>query len=87
MAISATVTDPRVSDVRVSATTLTVVLRDGRQISAPLDWFPRLKNAPAKSRSVWEPSAAGHGVHWPLIDEDLSVEGLLQGRQAPNVER
>lgn len=82
MAISATVTDPRVADVKVSATTLTVVLRDGRKISAPLDWFPKLKNATAQKRSVWEVAAAGHGIHWPLIDEDLSVEGLLRGTPA-----
>lgn len=82
MAISATVTDPRVVDVRVTAATLTVVLRDGRKISAPLDWFPKLKNATVQKRSVWEIAAAGHGIHWPLIDEDLSVDGLLRGTPA-----
>lgn len=87
MAISATETDPRVADVRVSATALTVALRDGRQIGAPLDWFPRLKNATAAARSVWEPSASGHGIHWPLIDEDLSVDGLLRGTAAPSGDR
>jgi Protein of unknown function (DUF2442) len=71
------------SDVRVSSTTLTVVLRDGRKISAPLDWFPRLKAASPQKRSVWEPAAAGHGIHWPLLDEDLSVDGLLRGTPAP----
>ncbi|HEV2652373.1 MAG TPA: DUF2442 domain-containing protein [Rhizomicrobium sp.] len=75
--------DLRVVDVRVSDAALTVVLRDGRQISAPLEWFPRLKAAPASDRNTWEPSAAGHGIHWPTIDEDLSVEGLLHGQPAP----
>ena len=78
MNISAIVRDPRVADVQVSDTTLTVVLRDGRKISAPLDWFPRLSSAPPDQRRVWESAAAGHGIHWPLIDEDLSVEGLLK---------
>ena len=78
MNTSATIRDPRVADVEVSDTALTVVLRDGRRISAPLDWFPRLASARPDQRSVWEPAAAGHGIHWPLIDEDLSVEGLLR---------
>ncbi len=82
MAIFATTADARVADVRFTAATLTVVLRDGREISAPLDWFPKLKSAPARDRAVWEPAAAGHGIHWPLIDEDLSVEGLLKGTPA-----
>jgi uncharacterized protein DUF2442 len=78
MSISATLRDPRVADVQISDTTLTFVLRDGRRISAPLDWFPRLASARPEQRAVWELAAAGHGVHWPLIDEDLSVEGLLR---------
>ena len=78
MNISAAIRDPRVADVRVSETVLTVILRDGRTISAPLAWFPRLASASLEKRSVCEPAAAGHGIHWPLIDEDLSVEGLLR---------
>lgn len=70
--------DSRVADVSVTADRLAVVLKDGRQISAPLDWFPRLKSASAADRAEWEPCAAGHGIHWPKIDEDLSVEGLLR---------
>jgi hypothetical protein len=68
----------------VSETSLTVTLRDGRIIAAPLDWFPKLKNATPQDRAAWETSAAGHGIHWPLIDEDLSIEGLLQGYRAPD---
>ncbi len=79
MSISVTATDARVADVKVSSSVLTVTLRDGRKISAPLDWFPKLKGATAQKRSVWEVAAAGHGIHWPLIDEDLSVDGLLRG--------
>jgi hypothetical protein len=82
MNISATVTDPRIAGVKVSPSTPTVVLRDGRKISAQLDWFPSLKNAMAQKRSVWEIAAAGHGIHWPLIDEALSVDGILRGTPA-----
>jgi hypothetical protein len=82
MTTSALKIDTRVRDVSVTADALTVLLHDGRKISAPLDWFPRLKNAPPEDRQVWERSAAGHGIHWPRIDEDLSVEGLLKGTPA-----
>ncbi|MBW8813676.1 MAG: DUF2442 domain-containing protein [Caulobacterales bacterium] len=70
--------DARVADVRVTDVQLEVTLRDGRTVTAPLTWFPRLAAAPAEQRRAWEPSAAGLGIHWPLIDEDLSVEGLLR---------
>jgi Protein of unknown function (DUF2442) len=82
MTTSAVVSDPRVKDVRVTDDTLEVSLRDGRKISVPLAWFPRLVAASAADRAQWEMSAAGHGVHWPKIDEDLSVEGLLRGEKA-----
>ncbi|MBU6297281.1 MAG: DUF2442 domain-containing protein [Alphaproteobacteria bacterium] len=85
MSISAVAVDPRVSNVEVTEQTLVVTLRDGRQISAPLSWFPRLAQADAKAKSRWELAAAGHGIHWPLIDEDLSVDGLLQGSAAPRL--
>ena len=70
--------DSRVADVSVTSDRLAVVLKDGRQITAPLEWFPRLKAATPADRAAWEPSAAGHGIHWPKIDEDLSVDGLLR---------
>ena len=70
--------DSRVADVSFTASTLSVRLKDGRQISAPLDWFPRLKSASPADRAHWEACAAGHGIHWPKIDEDLSVDGLLR---------
>jgi hypothetical protein len=84
MNISAVVIDPRVADVTVTEEALIVTLRDGRQIRAPLSWFPRLKAAKPAARMVWEPAGAGHGIHWPEIDEDLSVEGLLKGFPAPD---
>ncbi len=76
--ISAVEIDDRVADVRVTDSALEVRLRDGRMISAPLAWFPRLAAATPAQRSVWEPAAAGYGIHWPEIDEDLSVAGLLR---------
>lgn len=79
MSISAIVRDSRVADVQVTDVALRVTLRDGRIISAPLEWFPRLQGARAEDRAMWEPAAAGYGIHWPLIDEDLSIEGLLRG--------
>ena len=54
-----------------------VLLSDGREISAPLDWFPRLRNATDKQRQQWELIGHGVGIHWEAIDEDISVAGLL----------
>ncbi|HEY5409662.1 MAG TPA: DUF2442 domain-containing protein [Caulobacteraceae bacterium] len=68
-----------IDNVAISSDRLEVALRDGRTISAPLAWFPRLAKADPEARRVWEPSAAGLGIHWPLIDEDLSIDGLLRG--------
>lgn len=78
MPISAVELDPRVASVAIENDRLEVTLRDGRSISAPLAWFPRLAAADPGARRQWEPSAAGMGIHWPTIDEDLSVEGLLR---------
>jgi hypothetical protein len=66
--------------VEVSCTddTLSVVLSDGRTISAPLAWFPRLLDATAKQRAEWELIGNGIGIHWEAIDEDISVASLLQ---------
>jgi Protein of unknown function (DUF2442) len=89
MGILAISTDERVRDVRLSQDTLTVDLMDGRTISVPLVWYPRLISGTAKQRSNWKVSAAGYGIHWPDLDEDLSTEGLLRGAPAPagSVER
>ena len=79
MSISIIKADSRVADVQVTSEKLAVRLKDGREITAPLDWFPRLKSASPAQRAEWETYAAGHGVHWPQIDEDLSGDGLLRG--------
>lgn len=59
-------------------------LRDGRKISVPLTWFPKLLHATAEQRNNWKVAGAGYGIHWPDIDEDLSTEGLLRGAPAPH---
>jgi hypothetical protein len=84
MSTSTLVADPRVADVRFANDLLVVRLRDGREISAPVSWFPRLAAASTVARANWRPTGAGFGVHWPDIDEDLSVEGLLRGERAPD---
>lgn len=62
---------------------LSVALMDGRSVSVPLAWYPRLANATAAQRSRWEIAGGGYGIHWPEIDEDLTTEGLLRGALAP----
>ncbi|HVP42317.1 MAG TPA: DUF2442 domain-containing protein [Terriglobales bacterium] len=83
MGILALQADERVADVKVTSDDLVVRLMDGRSISVPLVWYPRLLNASARQRRQWRISAGGYGIHWPEIDEDLSVEGLLRGAPAP----
>jgi hypothetical protein len=75
--------DLRVLDVAFSEDTLSVSLRDGRVISAPLVWYPRLLNATSAQRSNWKIAGGGCGIHWPDVDEDLSTEGLLRGARVP----
>ena len=75
-------TDERVAGVSFDADRLIVDLMDGRTIAVPLAWFPRLAEATAESRSNWEVAGAGYGIHWPDLDEDLSIEGLLRGAPA-----
>lgn len=83
MSSSALATDERVSDVEVTDDTLTVAMMDGRSISVPLVWYPRLLHATAEQRANWQIAGGGYGIHWPDIDEDLSTEGLLRGARAP----
>lgn len=71
---------PRAEDVIVTKDTLSVDLNDGRTISVPLEWFPRLLHARPSERNNWRLIGRGHGIHWEEIDEDISVEGLLAGR-------
>jgi hypothetical protein len=73
-----------VRDVRFTDDDLIVDLVDGRSISAPLAWYPRLLKATLAERSNWKIAGGGFGIHWPDVDEDLSTEGLLRGAPAPS---
>jgi len=79
--------NPGTRVMTVSSTTddLTVQLEDGRSISVPLAWYPRLLHASQEERDNWQVAGGGFGIHWPSIDEDLSVEGLLRGAPAPRL--
>src|SRR5918992_1398801 len=70
---------PDAESVTVTEDTLSVDLSDGRTISVPLAWFPRLLHASGKERSNWRLIAKGQGIHWEDIDEDISIQGLLAG--------
>lgn len=83
MSISTLVADERVADVEMTEDSLSVRLMDGRTISVPLVWYPRLLNATEEQRKNWQISGGGYGLHWPDVDEDLSTEGLLRGAPAP----
>lgn len=70
----------RVTEVTVTEETLGAELEDVRTISAPLGWYPRLVHSTPRERANYQISGAGYGIHWPDLDEDLSVEGLFFGR-------
>src|SRR5262245_44023774 len=69
-------------DVAATKDTLSVELADGRTISVPLNWYPRLVHASSKERSRWRLIGNGRGIHWPGVDEDISVENLLAGKRS-----
>lgn len=70
----------RAIGVQVSVDTLSIELADGRTISAPLSWYPRLAHATPEERAGWRLIGGGRGIHWSLIDEDISVANLLAGQ-------
>jgi hypothetical protein len=78
MPISAVKHDATVVDVAVTNDQLRVVLADGRELAAPLVWFPRLLGASEAQRRNWRLVGRGHGIHWPDVDEDISVASLLR---------
>jgi hypothetical protein len=71
---------PTAEDLRVTDDTLSVDLSDGRTVSVPLAWFPRLTYATEAERRNWRLIGKGYGIHWEDLDEDISIEGLLAGR-------
>ena len=82
MATLASPRDERAMDVRFANDQLIVDLRDGRTIATPIIWYPRLRDATPEQRANWRLIGSGGGIHWPDVDEDLSVEGMLAGRPA-----
>jgi len=86
MGILAHNADERVDFVEFSPDFLVVGLKDGRRISVPIEWYPRLARATDEQRNHWELCGGGYGIHWPDIDEDLSTEGLLRGAPAPDAQ-
>ena len=73
---------PRIVQVAVTDDTLSVDLEDGRTISVPIGWYPRLTNGNPAERANVQISGAGFGIHWPDLDEDIGVEGLLLGKKS-----
>jgi len=71
---------PAATNVVVTDDTLTVDLSDGRTISVPLAWYPRLVHASQNERMTWRLIGRGEGIHWPELDEDISVEALIAGK-------
>jgi hypothetical protein len=71
---------PIAQNVEITEDSLTVELSDGRTISVPLAWYPRLTHGTPEERNNWRLIGRGHGIHWEALDEDISVEGLLLGK-------
>jgi hypothetical protein len=78
--MSISTADVRARDVVIEGNALTVTLEDGRSISAPLAWFPRLLHGTPEERNNWRLIGNAEGIHWPDLDEDISVENLLLGQ-------
>jgi hypothetical protein len=72
----------RITSISVTDDTLAADLEDGRTIAVPIGWFPRLAHATEAERSNFEISGAGYGIHWPELDEDVGVEGMLLGKRS-----
>ena len=77
-----TLTRTNVTHLITTDTNLIVSLADGRVLFVPLDWYPRLKHGTPVERNHWELIGDGEGVHWPDLDEDISLDGLLAGRRS-----
>ena len=73
---------PRVTRAIVTDDTLTVDMEDGRSVSIPIGWYPRLAHGTPEERSRVQISGAGYGLHWPDLDEDIGIEGLLLGKRS-----
>jgi hypothetical protein len=79
---AATPASPRTVSATITDDTLSVDLEDGRTISIPIGWYPRLAYGTPAERANFQISGAGYGIHWPDLDEDIGVEGLLLGKKS-----
>lgn len=79
----ALVIEPKIADLRITDAEITAYLLDGRTVSVPLAWSWRLSAATHEQRNHWEIIGDGIGIHWPEVDEDISIEGMLYGAPAP----
>lgn len=80
--MSTSTADAQAKSVAITEDALTVCLVDGRTITAPLEWFPRLAHATAAERKNWRLIGKGEGLHWPELDEDINIHDLLLGRRS-----
>lgn len=82
LSVDRVLTLSRVTEVAVTDDTISIDLEDGRSISIPIGWYPRLAHGTPEERADFEISGAGYGIHWPKLDEDVGVEGVLLGRKS-----
>lgn len=71
---------PCATNVEVTENTINIDLHDGRSLSVPLSWYPRLEHATPEERNRYELIGSGYGIHWPEIDEDISIEAVISGK-------
>lgn len=79
--------DARACNIVVTEDSLTVDLVDGRSISVPIDWYPRLVQGTSEERNYWRIIGEGEGINWPALDEDISIENLLAGKPSYESQR
>ena len=80
--VTLTPTPVKIINVTISDDTLAVDLEDGRTIAVPIGWFPRLAYGTPPERANFQISGAGYGIHWPDLDEDIGIEGLILGKKS-----
>ncbi len=80
--VTPTLTPVKIINVTISDDTLAVDLEDGRTIAVPIGWFPRLAYGTPAERANFQISGAGYGIHWPDLDEDIGIEGLILGKKS-----
>jgi len=82
LSVDRVLTLSRVTEVTVTEDTISIDLEDGRSISIPIGWYPRVAHGTPEERADFEINGAGYGIHWPRLDEDIGVEGMLLGRKS-----